>query len=443
MSLVEKPRPRVTPAPKRAARYEQAQAEKKLYRAVWRWHFYAGMIVAPFVMVLAITGGLYIFKEELEPLIYPDLMTVAPTDSRIPYDRQIALVGEAMPEGFTVYTLVADDDPTRPTWMYGVANGEPREIYFDPYRGEMLGSLGPNSFFRVVLNIHRRLFIGTPGRIITELTTCWIIVLLATGIYLWWPRGSEKRWGVWLPRVRGLSYLTLRDLHAVGGLYAAVVVLLIASTGLLYTYVWGKGYQYAALKSGAYDVYLNPPISETPPGDEPLSVDQVVATAADAMPEMALTVRFPTKPAAAYVVMGSRPMGPTTDHLAIIDGVTGELIEHRPNREFSTLGWWATWNYPLHVGSVLGWWTKVPWLLACVMLTLLPVTGLWMWWKRRPTGTAGLPRRYRDASIPRWMLALIVLLSLVLPVVGVSLAIILACDWLWARLRRPAAPQIA
>jgi uncharacterized iron-regulated membrane protein len=82
--------------------------------------------------------------------------------------------------------------------------------------------------------------LGTTGRIILELTTCWSIVLAATGIYLWWPPKANQLWGVWLPRLRQKPYLVLRDLHAVSGIYVAIVAILIALTGLIYTSIWGS-----------------------------------------------------------------------------------------------------------------------------------------------------------------------------------------------------------
>jgi hypothetical protein len=39
----------------------EASRAQSLYRAVWRWHFYAGIVFAPFVILLAITGIIYLF----------------------------------------------------------------------------------------------------------------------------------------------------------------------------------------------------------------------------------------------------------------------------------------------------------------------------------------------------------------------------------------------
>jgi len=43
----------------------------EVYRAFWRWHFYAGLLVLPILMLMALTGGLYLFKDELTAVLYP------------------------------------------------------------------------------------------------------------------------------------------------------------------------------------------------------------------------------------------------------------------------------------------------------------------------------------------------------------------------------------
>src|SRR5262249_46633549 len=126
--------------------------------------------------------------------------------------------------------------------------------YVDPFRGHYLGSIQKGCFFDAVLDLHRTLFLGVTGRIVIELTTCWTVVLAATGIYLWWPAKANAVWGVWLPRLRGKPYIILRDLHALSGVYVALIAIVISLTGLIYTYVWGSGFRYAAQKTDAYDM---------------------------------------------------------------------------------------------------------------------------------------------------------------------------------------------
>ena len=406
------------------------------YRVVWRWHFYAGMLIAPVLLVVAATGALYIFKDEIEAVLYADLLFAVPADSQVSYDRQVEIAQAAAGEDFKVTRLVVPAEPEEATSVEGVSGNEFRRLFVDPYGGKYQGELHQSGFFPVVLKIHRTLFVGTAGRIVVELMTCWTIVLLITGVYLWWPRKRKQTWGVWLPRVRGGLYRALRDMHAVAGIYVAAIALTIAGTGLIYTYFWGQGYGYVARKTGAYAVYYDPPKSKSPADAAPLPLDDLVRIARAGMPDAALTCILPRSPDGAHVVFATRPLGPNSDEMMVIDHATGEVLAHKYNSEFPALGWWSTWNYPLHVGSVLGLPTKILWLFACLALMALPITGVWMWWQRRPKGTVGLPRK-SEARVPQWLVAVICALGVVLPVMGVSLLLILLGEESVRWLRRP------
>ena len=286
-----------------------------------------------------------------------------------------------------------------------------------------------------MLKLHRTLFLGTTGRIVVELTTCWTIVLAATGIYLWWPHKANQVWGVWLPRLRRKPYVVLRDLHSVSGIYVAIVAIVISLTGLIYTYVWGSGFQYAAQKTEAYDMFSKSMLSKSPPEAKDLSIDRIVEIAQQKMPGNNLTVWFPRTPNGVYLVTANNERGPQVNEMLFIDRASGEILEDRYNSQTKMMYWLGTWNYPLHVGTIWGMPTKILWLVTCVILMTLPVTGIWMWWQRRPTGRLGLPRRV-DARRPRWLVATITATSILLPALGLSVVVLLVGEQLVARLRK-------
>lgn len=41
---------------------------RDFYALAWRWHFYAGLFVAPFMILLALTGIVYLFKPQLDEI---------------------------------------------------------------------------------------------------------------------------------------------------------------------------------------------------------------------------------------------------------------------------------------------------------------------------------------------------------------------------------------
>ncbi len=317
-------------------------------------------------------------------------------------------------------------DPKRATTL-AMAGDKFQYGYVDQYRGHYLGSIQKGGFADFVLDLHRTLFLGTTGRIVVELTTCWTIVLAATGIYLWWPRRATQVWGVWLPRLRRKPYVVLRDLHTVSGIYVAVIAIVIALTGLIYTFVWGYGFQYAGRKTDAYDMFSKPMLSKSPADAPHIAMDRIVEIAQQRLPDHNLTIWFPRATGAVYLVTANNERGPQVNELLFIDHGTGEILEDRPISQTKTVYWLGVWNFALHVGSVWGLPTKILWFATCVILMVSPITGVWMWWERRPKGRLGLPRRI-DARRPLWLVATVIATSLLLPALGVSVLAVIVVD---------------
>lgn len=406
----------------------------RLYRIVWRWHFYAGMIIAPVLIVVSLTGAIYIFKDELEALVYPGVTYVEPAPERATYEQQVAAARAAVGPTYRIGLMQVFMNPKRATAL-AMSDKNFQFVYVDPYRGRYLGSIESGGFFDQVLSLHRTLFLGTTGRIMVELTTCWAIVLAATGIYLWWPSKTNPVWGVWLPRLRGNFYVVLRDLHSVSGFYVAVIAIVIALTGLIYTFVWGKGFQYAGQKTDAYDMFSKPMLSRCPPEAKDLSIDRIVEIAQQKLPGNNLTVWFPRAPNAVYLVTANNERGPQVNEILFIDRASGEILEDRLNSQTKIIYWLGTWNFPLHVGTIWGLPSKILWLVTCLILMVAPVTGIWMWWQRRPTGRLGLPRRV-DARRPRWLVGTVTATSILLPTLGLSVVLVLLGEHLVTRFRK-------
>ena len=76
---------------------EDTASDASFYRAIWRWHFYAGLLVLPFMVWLALTGGIYLFKDEINGLLYGDYRTVLPTgEATLPPSEIVARAGAAL-----------------------------------------------------------------------------------------------------------------------------------------------------------------------------------------------------------------------------------------------------------------------------------------------------------------------------------------------------------
>lgn len=171
---------RVESAP--LARAAPVPSDSALYRRVWRWHFYAGLICLPFLALMALTGALYLYHEPIESLVYARLRFVEPAPGpqlRLRDDRKLA---------------------------------------------------------EVIKQIHSLTMAGTVANHWIEIVAGWAIVLVVSGVFLWWPRGRPG--GVWSVRGRPAQRTRWRDLHAVTGVFAAAAILFLAVTGMPWSAFW-------------------------------------------------------------------------------------------------------------------------------------------------------------------------------------------------------------
>src|SRR6476659_6453338 len=95
----------------------RSAAGDRLYRIVWRWHFYAGMIISLPLIVVAATGALWIFKDELEGVLHPGVMYVEPAVERATYEQQLAAARAAVPPSYQIGLIQVFTNPKRATGL--------------------------------------------------------------------------------------------------------------------------------------------------------------------------------------------------------------------------------------------------------------------------------------------------------------------------------------
>lgn len=411
-----------------------------LYPAVWRWHFWAGLLITPVLLVVALTGALYVFQGELSRWLSPELHYVAPAAGavRLSYAERLAAAASALPAGHSFDALMEAADPRRADlFVFEQGEGDAHvhwQVFVDPYTARVLGVANQDrNFFVLALKLHRTLFAGMPGQFLVEAATCWGLVSLLTGLLLWWPRGKEKLWGVWLPRLRKGPRAALRDLHSVPAVYLSFFLAAILFTGLLYTPLWGR----AAL-AGLYvgkqlpPAYVSPPRSTPlPEGAKPAAIDAVMAEARRHYPYPEFRLQAPGTPRAPWIVYGPTQDGTLADGVVYVDASTGKTLATIDYPTLSLGAKAALLFYSIHTGSIFGTTTKVLAVVCCVALVALCVTGLWLWWRRRPAGSFGAPRKAGNERIPKLIVLAILALSVLFPLVGLSLLLF----WLWELLR--------
>jgi len=170
------------------------------YRLVWRWHFYAGLIVAPFIFILSVSGLVYLFNDEINDAFQAEKRFIPNAGAALPLSQIAQEVVAVHPSG-TITRLDTPRSPDRSIEVFvTLASGDPLRVFVDPTTGTVLGS---HNYYQTIVGIadqfHGSLFMGEFGDAIVELAACWGFILIITGLYLWWPRGEMRFWRVLLP----------------------------------------------------------------------------------------------------------------------------------------------------------------------------------------------------------------------------------------------------
>jgi len=218
---------------------------------LWRWHFYAGLFVMPFLIVLAVTGTLYCFQPQIEPLLYPGLLRVQAGGTRLPAQALLERARAAAPAGATATTYTVNTAPgASAEFVFRLPSGKSESVYLNPYSGAYLGSLSVEGrLMKQVRLLHRALALGKTGERLMELAACWTLVMIATGLAMWWPRWRE----------RGAAALRLgkgagargrwKEVHLFIGAWLAAGAMAFVLSGLPWTASWGR--QFKALATAA------------------------------------------------------------------------------------------------------------------------------------------------------------------------------------------------
>ncbi|MBX2855464.1 MAG: PepSY domain-containing protein, partial [Rhodobacteraceae bacterium] len=163
-----------------------AVSDHGLYRAVWRWHFYAGLFVLPFLILLAVTGAIYLLKDEINDFLHPELRLVQPAQTApLPAADIVARALEAAPGELKGYAPSPAPDRSAQVKIVTAEAGK-QVVYVNPYDGAVLGQLWDGGFagspsIWVVRKIHSLEYFGWVANRLIELVGCWAIVLVITG----------------------------------------------------------------------------------------------------------------------------------------------------------------------------------------------------------------------------------------------------------------------
>lgn len=443
------------------------QQTTALYRLLWRWHFYAGLVVMPMLLLLALTGAVFLFKPQIDHWQERHYRGLSVTGELSP-DAQLQAALKAYP-GATFHSYRLPEEPGDAAMLHlALPGGEMRDVFVSP-QGRVLGSRDPETMIsEVVQKLHGQLLLGHPGSWVVEIAASWAIVLILSGLYLWWPRGRGLA-GVLYPRLGGKGRLFWRDLHAVGGFWVSGLALVLLFTGLPWAHAWGSAFKAVREELGWTRTAQDWTIGGTPVGDphaehdhaamaapmagmdhsamagmdhaamghgmmSPVRLSEMVAKAQGehlAFPVLVTPpggpARFGRKGSADWTVRSDAANRPLRVSISY-DAMTGKELRREGQADKHVIDRVLAYGIAWHEGQLLGWFNQLIGLLTAIVLVILPVSGFVMWRRRKPETTLGAPPLPPVRARIGGIAAVLGVLMVLLPLLTLSLVVVALLD---------------
>ncbi len=364
---------------------------KSRFSKINSWlHLWLGLASGIIVFIMAITGCILVFEQEIKQLTSPWLNVEAQSpDKLLPPSKIYAAVQKAIPNKEIHGLWYAGLDKT-----IKVDIKSDSLIYVNPYNGAITGMVDHEDFFHEIDEGHRHLWLDKKiGSKITAWATCIFFFLLISGLILWFP----KKWNKttfnssfkikWKAKIKRLNY----DLHNVMGFYALLLAILISFSGLLMSFHWLRESTYwvtgGEIKDKNKKEHL---VKETTLTKQQLDklatadfIWKKVRTEIAVENKEAVIIHFQDDPKEDLYACTDMHNGVWRD--LYFDPVTLELKsksqKYIRNEPFSD--WLMRSNYSLHVGAIGGISTKIFYFLASLICATLPITGFYIWWGRK------------------------------------------------------------
>jgi uncharacterized iron-regulated membrane protein len=438
-----------------------------LHRLFWRVHFWAGLITAPIVLFAAFTGLLYVFTPQIEASVHAGVDRVQVGAARVSLDRQIAAAQAAM-DGARPRAVVPAFEAAETTQVYFAAPPSPhaghvmagekaggkagradhdhglpqgRIAYVDPYTARVVGQLAEMDRFKTwARKLHSSALQGNGWRWLIELAASWMLVMFATGLYMWWPRSQAAGgpgWRALLPRW-GRGRITWRDFHASLGLAMSAVLMVVLVTGLTWSRHTGENFRAAQEALGQASPKAPKHLRSMPlEGRAPLSAQTVLETALANAPEVQMQLTPPKGEGGVWRVENFDRGQPQKRFALILDAGSGAVLFRSGWQDFPIVPKATAIGIPFHRGE-FGVWNQALLAVAALIAIFSVVSGVVMWWRRRPARRVGVPavslQQVRAVPVYLWLLCAAMAWSM--PVFGISLAVLTGAELSAAAWRR-------
>jgi uncharacterized iron-regulated membrane protein len=445
------------------------------YGVIWRWHFYAGLFCIPFVLLLSITGAVYLFKPQVEAGLNQPYDHLELTGQRATAAAQVAAALAAVP-GAKLNSYELPQSPQSAVHIL-VGSGEHKiRVYVHPETLQILKIEDEDwRLMPLMHRLHGNLLLGDRGSNLVELAASWAIVMFITGLYLWWPRGKGLA-GIAYPRLDRSKRVFWRDLHAVTGVWISFFVLFLLISGLPWAKSWGgllkEVRQIGVTKAVQQDwtTGRSSELAERKLMNTPAATDEHAEHAAHQhannaehhLPDYSALDRLITTVQPLNLVppvMVSPPSkklpawagGSATDWTArsetqnrplrvnlVLDAESGAIKSRKNFSDKPLLDRIIGYGVAAHEGQLFGWFNQLLGVVTALGLLLLIASAVVLWWRRRLPGTLGAPKpNQAPPKLAYGLVGILVALGVLLPFLGITMVIVLLVER-WVLRRIPA-----
>ncbi len=406
---------------------------------LWKWHVIAGLLTLPVILMLSITGTIYLFKDDVNKAVYHEQLVASTFNDDtamaarnrakvLPLSTQLHNASRATDKKVASITLPKTGEDTTIFSLAGKGRAK-NNLYVDPYTGEVKGEIDrKETFMYTIRKLHGELLLGTFGTLVVELFASWFIVLILTGLYVWWPREGQGIRGLFLVRFNRSKRILYRDIHAVLGFWLSVFMLIIVAGAMPWTEVFGTQLKWVQQqtesgypthwRSGKGIQSHQPKDTNTPR----LSIDAVHHLVSSIDLQGQVTIQLPTSPTGVYKIT-NRAFYTENQQVIYLDQYTGTVVKRLTWDDVGILMDMRQVFMRLHEGQ----YGLVNWsilLLVAILFTFSSIAGFISYLMRKPKGQWGIPAVPAKFHVDKALLGIIVCLGIVFPMFGSSVVLI-------------------
>jgi uncharacterized iron-regulated membrane protein len=354
-----------------------------MYRLLQIIHLWIGLVAGALFCLSGLSGSVLVFDDELDAYFNSEIWHIEPQSGPIRLNEATDKIQSVFPNRPLLYARL----PREPNHSieYWIGGEEPQRVYINPWSLDILGVRGEYAGLLGFLNdLHVHLLAGAQGSFANGLLGLVLLIMVLIGLWLAWPGWRRLLKTLRIPR-KGPRVVRWFTMHRSVGLILWPLLFISALTGA--TMVFHKQTNAALIALFGGPGLPKPPqvkLSASRPALK--SPDELLKTAESVMPDASATwIQFPSRPSAPFIVRlryldDPHPNG--TSYVAL-DVATGEVLMNF-NANHAGIGQQiADLKYPLHIGTALGLPGRIVMLVAGLAPTLLFVTGVYTWWRKR------------------------------------------------------------